>query len=104
MSERSALRTTLRDRRSSREISRMLLCSLRKSRRILAMVSTISIPGWPPGSDPPGAWDRRCRGGSRLDADQPLSRVLFPRRFPGFGLFKGEVEVEDAEIAGTFEG
>ena len=47
LSERSALRTTLRDRRSSREISRMLRCS-RNRRRILAMVSTINILGWLP--------------------------------------------------------
>src|SRR4051794_16500455 len=39
----------------------MLLCSWRKSRRTLAMVSTINIPGWLPKPSPGGSMEERCR-------------------------------------------
>src|SRR3954451_9535348 len=52
----------------------MLLCSWRKSRRTLGMVSTINIPGWLPKPSPGGSMEERCRGWvplGRRSARQP---------------------------------
>src|SRR3712207_3166642 len=70
----------------------MLLCSWRNSRRTLAMVSTINIPGWLPDPAWVREWKKGAGGGSRLDADQPVSRVLLPRRSSsrGYGVVADE--------------
>src|SRR3954451_320667 len=65
----------------------MLLCSLRKRRRTLAMVSTINIPGWLPDPGWVGVW-KKCRGWvpfGRRSARQPgpfSTPILNHRRHP----------------------
>src|SRR4051812_31371210 len=55
----------------------MLLCSWRKSRRILAMVSTINIPGWLPALGRAGAWERGAGVGPTWTPISPSAGSFF---------------------------
>lgn len=72
------MRTTFRDTLSSRQIALIGLPCTKNARRILAIVSTISIPTSAP-IFMEASVDPSARG-SRLDADHPKSGVLIPCR------------------------
>src|SRR5271157_2634292 len=69
-------RTTLREIRSSRQISLIALPCEKYARRILAIVSTTSIPIEAPNKV--GGQSGPLATGSRLDAHQPRSGVPIP--------------------------
>src|SRR4051794_41575960 len=76
----------------------MLLCSWRKSRRTLAMVSTINIPGWLPKPSPGGSMEERCREWvplGRRSARQPgpsSTPILNPVRIATEGAVWGSIK------------
>src|SRR5947208_1604301 len=100
------LRTTFRDRPSSRQIALIALPCPKNARRIFAIVSTTSIP-YPPPPSLEALWTRSLPG-SLLDADHPDNGVLIPRRFTvsvlmnlsGSGPFPGlgQMKPEQPEI------
>ena len=69
-------RTTLREIRSSRQISLIAFPCEKYARRILAIVSTTSIPIEAPNRV--GGQSGPIATGSRLDAHQPRSGVPIP--------------------------
>jgi hypothetical protein len=73
--ERMTFRTTLRDKCSSRQISLIGLPREKYARRILAIVSTTSIPI--AASQNPGGQCGPNATGSRLDENHPVAGSLF---------------------------
>ena len=76
---RSTRRTVFREIFSSRQISLIAFFWTKYARRILAIVSTTSIPISAP-DRPSGALWTHTPMGSLLEADHPGSGVLIPRR------------------------
>ena len=83
-SDRMTLRTTLRDRFSSRQIALIGFFCTKYARRIFAIVSTTSIPILAP-MMLMEANVAPVQTGSLLDADHPENGVLIPRLITGNG-------------------